>query len=83
MAKTVRLSLTIKEAAALWDVAVAGEHEAWDYDSDGGGRPGKVTEEWCDLANSSIHKLGNALNKGDPDWLNKMHEKWQKGKKED
>jgi len=71
--KTVRLSLTLKEAAALWAAAVAGEHEA----------AAISVEEWCDLANSGIHKLGNALNKGDPDWLNKMHEKWQKGKKED
>ena len=65
MAKTVRLSLTLKEAAALWDVAVAGEHAAWDYDSDGGGRPGEVAEEWFDLAQGSIEKLRNALNKAD------------------
>jgi hypothetical protein len=80
--KTVRLSLTLKEAAALWAAAVAGEHEAAAINECTIGWTTSV-EEWCDLANSGIHKLGNALNKGDPDWLNKMHEKWQKGKKED
>ena len=72
--RKITVTMTVKEAAALWDAALRGEGELEVCCAEG-----DVTEKWCELANVGSGIVLSGLNHADPDWLEKSY-RWRKEK---
>jgi len=72
--RKITVTMTVKQAAALYDAAIRGEGEleVVCYEGD-------VTEKWCHLASEGGGILQSGLNHADPDWLEKS-DKWREEK---
>jgi hypothetical protein len=74
--RSITLTLTVKQAAALCDVVSYGERDMeFILDDD---EP-MITEKWLKLAGQGTSILYHALSKADPDWLEKS-KKWREEK---
>jgi len=74
--RKITITMTVKQAAALFDAVSYGE-----CDMDGmllDDEP-MITEKWLKLAGQGSSILCHALSKADPDWLEKS-EKWREEK---
>ena len=69
--RKITVTMTVKEAAALWDAAVRGEGELEVCCLEG-----DVPEKWYHLANVGSAILQSELDHADPDWLKKS-ERWR------
>ena len=72
--RKITVTMTVKEAAALWDAATRGEGELEVVCAEG-----DVTDKWYDLAYEGSQILLSGLNHADPDWLKKSY-RWRKEK---
>ena len=72
--RKITVTMTVKEAAALWDAAVRGEGELEVVCAEG-----DVTDKWYDLASEGCAILQSGLFHADPDWLEKS-ERWREEK---
>ena len=69
--RKITVTMTVKEAAALWDAAVRGEGELEVACAEG-----DVTDKWYDLASEGNNIVQRGLFHADPDWLKKS-ERWR------
>ena len=72
--RKISVTMTVKEAAALWDAATRGEGELEVVCAEG-----DVTDKWYNLAFEGNNIVQRGLFHADPDWLKKS-ERWQKEK---
>ena len=72
--RKITVTMTVKEAAALWDAAARGEGELEVCCAEG-----DVTDKWYDLASEGSAILQSGLFHADPDLLEKSY-RWRKEK---
>lgn len=72
--RKITITMTVKQAAALYDAAIRGEGELEVVCAEG-----DVTEKWYYLAIEGSAILQSGLNHADPDWLEKSF-KWREEK---
>ena len=70
--RKITVTMTVKEAAALWSAALYGEGDMEVICSEG-----RITDKWYDLAGQGSTLLQKSLDEADPDWLEKS-QRWQK-----
>ena len=74
--RKITITMTVKQAAALWDAVTHGECDMEGMLLDD--EP-MFTEEWYKLAEQGSSILQSGLSKADPDWLDKSG-KWKREK---
>ena len=74
--RKITITMTVKQAAALWDAVSYGECDMEGILLDD--KP-MITEKWRKLAEEGSLILRDSLKDADPDWLEKS-EKWKRKK---